>query len=216
VTVTAVSSGKGTFALASSPSTLTVAQGSAGTETISITPAGGYTGTVDLTIDAGTSGDNALQNLCFEFTNTNTAGIGTVAVSGTAAVTTQLQLDTNAADCEGTAAIRNGKHSLRSMQHGATAKNTGGNPTRNPAPLTLAFAGLLFAGFLGRRSRKLRGLAALIVLAAMGLALSACGNNNANLTISDPPKGTYTITVTGQDSATSTIEATSSFSFVIN
>jgi hypothetical protein len=101
-------------------------------------------------------------------------------------------------------------HSLRKAN---TAANTGGNP----APLGVAFAGLLLAGFLGRRSRKLRGLAALIVLGAMGLALSACGNNNSiSTTVSDPPKGTYTITVTGQDSATATITATSTFTFVID
>jgi subtilase family serine protease len=216
VTVGVNSSGSGSIKLATTPSTLTVSQGSSGVETINITPAGGYTGTVDLTFDAGTSGDNALQNLCFEFTNTNTAGIGTVAISGTTAVSTQLQLDTNAADCLGNAAIRNGKHLMRTLLHGVTAKNGGEIPSGSPAPFTLAFAGLLLAGFLGRRSRKLRGLACLIVLGAMGLALSACGNNNINGNISNPPKGTYTITVTGQDSATSSIEATSTFTFVIN
>jgi len=226
VTVGASSSGKGTisFTPAPTPTTLTVSQGSTGTETISIKPAGGYTGTVDLIWDAGTSGDNALQNLCYQFTNMNSAGVGTVAVTGTAAVNTQLQFDTNASDCNSTGAVRTGKHSMRALLQKNTARNTGGNPSgspsenpgRNPVPFSVAFAGLLLAGFLGRRSRKLRGLAALIVLGAMGLALSACGNNNNGTTISDPPKGTYTITVTGQDSATSSITATSTFTFVID
>ncbi|MGD0736268.1 MAG: protease pro-enzyme activation domain-containing protein [Terracidiphilus sp.] len=224
VTVGVSSSGKGSIALASSPSTLTVSQGSQGTETITVTPSGGYTGTVDLTIDAGTSGDNALQNLCYEFTTQNSSFVGTVSISGTGAGSNQLILDTNAADCESDAAVRKtGMHSMRTLLHGATAKNTGENPTpsRAPfplrAPFTVAFAGLLLTGFLGRHSRKLRGLAALIVLAAMGLALTACGStNNGTITATDPPKGTYTITVTGQDEATATIQATSSFTFVIN
>jgi disulfide bond formation protein DsbB len=84
-------------------------------------------------------------------------------------------------------------------------------------PFSVAFAGLLLAGFLGRRSRKLRGIAGLIVLAAVGLALTACSSNaTLSTTVSNPPKGTYTITVTGQDQTTASIEATSAFTFVIN
>jgi len=62
VNVTAVSSGSGTIALADAPSSLTVAQGSSANEAITVTPAGGYTGTVGLSFD--TSNDSALQNLC--------------------------------------------------------------------------------------------------------------------------------------------------------
>jgi subtilase family serine protease len=217
VTVGVNSSGKGTITMATSPSTLTVGQGNQGTETITVTPAGGYNGTVDLSFDAG-SGDNALQNLCYEFVTANSSNIGTISITGTAAGTNQLILDTNAADCQSGAAIRKtGMHSMRTLLHGTTAKNTGRNPTSSRAPFTIAFAGLLLAGFLGRRSRKLRGLAALIVLGALGLALTACGSNTSlSITYTDPPKGTYTITVTGQDQASSSIQATSPFTFVIN
>ena len=212
VNVSVNSSGSGSIALASTPATLTVAQGSSGTETITVTPAGGYTGTVDLTFDAGSS-DTALQNLCYQFATSNSAGVGTIAISGAAAGSNQLILDTNASDCSSSAAFRKtGMRPLRAAFNTKTANNTGGNP----APLGIAFAGLLMAGFLGRRSRKLRGLAALILLATAGLAMTACGNNNNSNTVSNPPKGTYTITVTGQDSATATITATSTFSFVIN
>jgi len=92
-----------------------------------------------------------------------------------------------------------------------TAKNTG----KNPVPLTVAFAGLLLVGFMGRNSRKLRGLAAILLLAAVGLVVTACGGIQSN-PLSNPPAGTYTITVTGQDSATSTITGTTTFTFVIN
>ncbi|MGA2535853.1 MAG: protease pro-enzyme activation domain-containing protein [Terracidiphilus sp.] len=213
VTVAAVSSGKGTFAVAPTPSTLTVAQGASGSETITVTPSASpaYTGTVDMSFV--TSNSSALQNLCYQWSDQNTAGDGVVAISGTTAGTIQLTLDANAADCTSTGAIRNGgKPSMRRL--GATsssAKNTNGG---NPIPMTVAFAGLLLAGFLGR-SRKLRGLAAMILLAAAGLAVTACGGS-VSTTVSDPPKGNYTITVTGTDSTTSTITNTATFTLTIN
>jgi subtilase family serine protease len=213
VNVATVSSGKGTisFSPAPSPATLTVSQGTSGSETISVTPAGGYTGTVDVNFD--TSNDNALQNLCFDFTpNMDSSGDGTIAITGTASGTTTLVLDTNAADClSGAAIAKTGKHPLRMLHAKNTSKNNGGHPL----PLTVAFAGLLLVGFMGRRSRKLRGLAALILLAGVGLAVTACGSS-INNTISNPSKGTYTVTVTGVDSA-GTIQATpATFTFVVN
>ena len=210
VTATAVSSNKGTISLGATPASLSVAQGSSGSETITVTPASGYTGTVDLNFE--TSNDNALQNLCYEFTNTNNSGVGTVAIAGTTAVTTQLTLDANAADCNSTGAFKpSGKqmHRLRPVS-AATAKNTG----RSPWPVGVAFAGLLLVGFMGRASRRLRGLVALLVLAAVGLAVTACGGVTTT-SISNPPVGSYTITVTGADSSTSSITGTTTFTLVI-
>ncbi len=214
VNVAVVSSGSGTIALAATPATLTVAQGSQGTETVTVTPSGGYTGTVDLTFD--TSNDTALQNLCWEWSSQNSAGNGTIAISNKTAGSVQLILDANASDCQTNAAIKTSNKKPFKALHPAFvsangAKNTGGNP----APLTVAFAGLLLAGLLGRGSRKLRGLAGLILLAAVGLAVTAC-SSTVNNTVPNPPQGTYTVTVTGTDSVTSTIANTTTFTFVIN
>jgi len=212
VTVPGTSSGKGTIALSSAPTTLTVSQGSSGTETLTITPAGGYTGTVILAFD--TSNDNALQNLCYNFTTTLTDGDGSVPVTGTAAVSTQLVFDANASDCVSAASRTAGgksMHSLRSAH--TTAKN---NPTNPAAPLGIAFGGLLIAGFLGRYSRKFRSMAAVIALLAVGLAVSACGGGSSSNTPSNPPKGNYTITVTATDSATASITATNTFTLTID
>lgn len=82
-------------------------------------------------------------------------------------------------------------------------------------PMEIAFAGLLLAGFLGRSSRRLRQLASVILLASLGLALSACGGTSGS-TLSDPPKGTYTITFTGTDSANTALTSGGSFTLVIN
>jgi subtilase family serine protease len=211
VNVAGTSSGTGSFKLAAT--NLTVSQGSTGSSTITVTPAGGYTGTVDIGFD--TSNDSALQNLCYSFTNTLSSGDGSVTVSGTAAVTTQLTFDTNAVDCATSGAVqKSGKHAFRSMHKVSsnTDKGSGGLKTTSAA---MAFAGLLLAGFLGRSSRRLRGLACLIVLAAIGMAVTACGGSSST-TVSDPPKGTYTVSLSGSDtSSTSVPTATTSFTFTI-
>jgi subtilase family serine protease len=213
VTVTATSSGTGTFTLGAT--NMTVTQGSTGTSTITATPAGGYTGTIDLDFD--TSNDNALQNLCYGFTNSLSNGDGTVVVSNaTTAATTQLVFDTNAADCSSGDVRKTGMHSLRSRSAVKASNNPTNRDGGKSAPLSIAFAGLLLAGFLGRRARKFRTLASVIALVAIGLAVSACGGSSNSDTVSDPPKGTYTVTLTGTDSSFSTIPAANtSFTFTI-
>jgi subtilase family serine protease len=212
VTVNAgvASSGTGAIALSSSPATLTVAQGSQGTETITVTPSGGYTGTVLLTVNL----PGALNNLCGGFANSDGNGNGNVIISGTTPVATQMVLDTNASDCAQTTQGMGNSRALHRMGPAGTARNNGGP---NPAPLGVALGGLLLAGFLGRRSRKFHSVAGLIVLLAVGLALSACGGvyNNMN-NFSNPPAGSYKISVVGMDSVTSTITSQTTFTFVIN
>jgi subtilase family serine protease len=217
VTAEATSSGTGTIKVAATPSAITVAQGSAGTENITVTgstsPA--YTGTVDLTLDFGSS-DTSLGNLCAGFGTSNSAGDGVITISaaGTPESTT-LILDTNSPDCVTANAVkRTGMRPLRVLLgKGAVAQN---NSKPNLIPEGVAFAGMLLIGFLGRRSRKLRGLVAILLLATVGLAISACSGGSTSTTISDPPKGTYTGTISAQDSTTSTITATTTFTFVID
>ncbi len=210
VNVGATSSGTGAIALSSSPATLTVAQGSQGTEIITVTPSGGYTGTVLLTVNL----PNALNNLCGGFANSDGNGNGNVIVSGTAPVATQMVLDTNASNCAQAVPSKGGSPSSRRLGRTSTARNDSGT---NPAPLGVALGGLLLAGFLGRYSRKFHTMAGLIALLAVGLALSACGGvyNNMN-TFSNPPAGNYTLTVVGTDSVTSAITSQTTFTFVIH
>jgi subtilase family serine protease len=203
ITVTAggTSSGTGTFSFTPTPTSVSVAQGATGTSTISVTPASGYTGTVNVTL-TGTSNNTALENLCYEFSNGT--GTGTAVITGTAVATTQLSLDTNAADCATAAAVaKTGKHSIRNLLQGH-ASNTPMDDGIKTAPATIAFAGLMLAGFLGRFSKKFRSLAGVIVLVAIGFAISACGGSSST-TISDPPAGTYTLDLQGQDSSSATI-----------
>lgn len=205
VVVGGISSGTGSFTLAASPSTLTVSQGSSGAETITITPAGGYTGTV--LMNYNTSNNTALANLCV-FVRYLTNGYASIQIVGTSAEQMTLTFDTNASDCY--AAAPAGSTPLRILSGTKISKNN----APNPAPLGVAFAGLLLAGFLGRHSRKFRTMAGVIVLLAVALTVSSCGSNSTN-SPPNPSSGSYTITITGMDSVTSTITAQTSFNFVI-
>jgi hypothetical protein len=141
-----------------------------------------------------------------------------VVVSGTSAMSTTMTLDADAADCATQAAIKaSGKRPLKVLQGRTTtsSKKPGSGPGSGPLPLTVAMAGLLLVGFMGRGSRKLRGMAGLLILATVGLAVTACGGVTSTPDY-NPPTGTYTITVSAQDSATSTITGSTSFTFVIN
>jgi subtilase family serine protease len=217
VTVSGTSSGTGSFTVAGT--NVTVTQGSAASSTITVTPKTGYTGTVYLTF--ATSNDSALTNLCYSFTTMLSNGDGSVAVTGTSPVTTQLQFDTKAADCASSAAVggtgssKGGTHTMHRV--GGPLKTSQNKLPINPVPGGVALAGLALGGLIAR-SRKLRALAGVILLGSIGLGLSACGGGSgggSGSTVPNPPKGSYTITLTGTDSAKSTITAQTTFSLVI-
>jgi subtilase family serine protease len=214
VNVATVSSGTGTITLTAAPSTLTVGQGMSGNETITVTPAGGYLGTTIISFD--TSNDSALQNLCYAFSDENSAGNGVVPITSTAAGSVTLALDANAQDCATEEAIASsGKRPFKALHSTGTSNTRAKNTSGNPLPFSVAFAGLLLVGFLGRRSRKFRGLVGVLLLATVGLAVSACGGVTNNL-FPNPPAGTYTFTVSGQDSASSITAKPIAFTFIIN
>lgn len=193
---------------------VTVAQAGTGTSTITVTPSGGYTGTVNLTLSTTSAG---LTNACYGFA-TSTANGGTVAVPGTAAVTTTVSIDTSATEC-GAVIKGHGNRAFKSFNgSGRALRNDGPKPGSKSLPAGIAFAGLLLAGMVARGSRKLRGLACMIALGAVGMALTACGGGggSSSSTASNPPKGTYTITLTATDSVTATITTTTNFTLTIN
>jgi hypothetical protein len=140
-----------------------------------------------------------------------------VAVTGTEEVATELVLGTNASECSAGDATRIGGKVALSAQHGTqSAKNNGVSPVSG----TVAFAGLLLAGYFGRSSKKFRSMAGLIALVVVGLTLSGCNSLSttgvvASTPATNPPAGTYTITVTGQDSTTPSITSSTSFTFTI-
>jgi subtilase family serine protease len=202
VNVEIISSGKGSFALAASPGTLTVVQDGEGTETIQATPSGGYTGAVDLTPSSAT--------LSFCYTP------ATAYVTGTSAAAATMIIDTNLNDCSSTGAQKTSGKQLFLAGSQKAKLAYGASPSI--ATAAFSFAGLFFAGLIGWRRRQLRILSCLIVLGVMSFALTACGGGgggSTNCTTCTTTGSSYTITVTGQDSATATITGETTFTLTV-
>jgi subtilase family serine protease len=191
-------SGSGSFTL--SATNLTVAQGSSGTSTITLTPQSGYTGTVAWAISTN---NNVLATACYN-------SIPNTTVSGTAVVTASLTIDTNPSDCA--SAQYTGTTGKLKLVSASSARKVAPNPFRAPAAIT--FAALLCGGLFRRRSRALRLLCAVIFLTGLGLSLSGCSSSTTST--SSVPKGTYTIDVSGSDTTSSNIVATTSLTLTVD
>ena len=97
------------FSLSASPSSLSVTQGTSGNSTITVTPSGGFTGSVSLSNSAlpsgvtasfGTNPTTSTSVLTFTASSTATTGTSTITitgVSGTLSHTTTISLTVNAA-----------------------------------------------------------------------------------------------------------------------
>jgi len=192
LTLTAKSAGSFTLSAAA----VTVTHGNTATETVNVTPTGGYTGLTNLTLSPAT-----IVNACYSLTNPT--------ISGTAAVPVSVTIYTNSTSCSTQNLLKNGSG-------GQVSNQTPARPGM-PVPAGLAMAGLLAIGFAGRRNRKLRGLVAVTVMAVAGFAMSGCGSTStAGAGISTTAAtGAYTVTVTGSDAATGTITSTTTFTLTI-
>jgi subtilase family serine protease len=190
---------------------VTVTAGQSGTSTITVTPSGGYLGTVNFTI-GGTNNSADITNACATGSSVN--------VTGTAAQTMVITIYTSSSACP-SGAVPFVKGATGTFANGARVKVIAGNrpvpSPYKPLPLELTAGCLLLAGLFGRRSRKLRPLLAIGLLAVIGAGLSGCGeNSSAPASYSYAPKGTYNITLTGSDSVTSSIASTTTFTLTVN
>ena len=187
----------------------TVTNGSTASSTVTVTPVSGYVGTVAFSVSASP----AINNACYV--------LGNAAVTGTAAATATLSIYTSATTCSSTPTA------ITLFQNGTKAQvvSSGGvaqakSPTSHPIPFALSFAGLLAVGFAGRRSRKVRSLVAVLLLAVLGLSLSACSGASTPTTNTVTPttnvaKGPYTIIVHGTDTVTNTTTNYASFTLTV-
>jgi len=161
------------FSLAANPSSLTIVAGQSGTTTITLTPTGGFTGTVSLAC----SGLPAYSTCSFSPTML-TAG------SSGAAVTTTLTIETNVATAASLATpeTRFRRQNLPSIY----------------AATCLAGIALLFG--LRRRIMAARrsglGLILFTVLCVGSIALSGCGAGSSKSSGPKTPAGNSTVTVT--------------------
>ena len=181
VTVTGGTPG---FTITGTPVTVTAGATTGNTSTITVTPSGGFTGSVALTA-AITSGPNGAQNpgnnlISFSFGSTSP-----VSITGAAAGTATLSI---------------------------TTKATGGcaQAYQKPRPIpwytggSAALGCMLLFGIPTRRRRWRLALGLLAVLAALMGGFLACGSNTISRCPGTPgtPTGTYTITVTGTSGST--------------
>lgn len=180
LTVSAAASG-GTLQL--SATDVTVARGSSGVSTVTITSAPqGFTGSVSLNVSAPAT----LTDACFTYVNPTATSNGSVTVN------------TSKSACTG----------IGSSRAQAVTGHTSGGWSGYLSGTMLA--GLLLLGLPGaRRRRALFG--AVLLLAVLSFGTTACGTSSG--TSSTSPAGKYTLTLTGTDtqqnlSATTTFTLT--------
>jgi subtilase family serine protease len=196
---TVVAAPTATFSL-SAPA-VAITDGSSGTVTITVTPNKGYTGTVNLVI----STNPLITNGCYT--------LGSATVTGTTAVTATATIYTSSLTCPTGATSL---YQTGGKQAAAKAPARPGQPDPNRVPAEIALAGLLMAGFAGRRSARVRGLVMLALLAVAGFGLTGCGSSAGGTGVTNTvpstsvAKGSYTVSVTGTDSTTG-LTATTSF-----
>jgi subtilase family serine protease len=193
----AVTASPGTFTLSAPALSLTA--GNTGSETVTVTPSGGFVGGVALTF----STTSTIVNACYL--------PGTVTVGGASPASNAITIYTNSTTCPGNASALS--------RAGGTRASVDSAPhfPMSPLPTGFALAGLLAVGFVGRRSRRLQGVVLIALLAIGGSAIAGCGSTAAG--VSGPPTtaptGSYTVTVTGVDTATKAKTATTTFTLTI-
>jgi subtilase family serine protease len=194
---------------ATTPTTTTALPNPSGTSTITVTPVGGYTGTVQFRVFASAN----ITGVCYSVPNAT--------ITGASAVTTTVTITTNNSVCS------TGVVPLLKGSSGTTLAAAPAHAPWKSAPLA-ALAGLLCLGCWKRR-KLLRGglaLSLLLALSLSGLGLVGCSNNsNVPVTTTTPPTttttvstptGTYALTVVGYNPTNSTIAATTSFNLTVN
>jgi len=188
---------------------VTVSAGSSGASAVTVTPQGGYTGTIAWAI----SSSPALTNGCFSLPNTT--------VSGTGAVTATLTVATLASSCPAAAvAATTGKHSVISVSAPSFGAETHPFSILQATQASLAMVGLLVFGLVRRRSHCFAVVAAACILVVIGMAASGCGGGggSASPSASTPAaaKGTYTVTVVGTDTVSSSITQTTTMTLTVD
>lgn len=187
------------FTLTSSPSTLTIPYGSTGAETLTLAPVGIYLGIVNLTASVPVAVNTNAQG-CLSGT-----GVVGSSISVTKSTPVTLTIYTYPTFCPIT---------LGSLDKSPGTGNQ--SPANHSVPLraSLAVAGLFLAGLMGRRARKLRGAASLVLLITLGLAISGCGGGGGS-TSNNLARGSYPITITGTDSLNAALTHSTSFTLVV-
>ncbi len=197
----------GTYTVAAT--SVSVTAGATGVSTVTVTPAGGFLGTIAWTLTASST----LTNSCYAISNAN--------VTGTSAATTSLTLYTSSANCSSTLS-RPGSGNVRTItiptQVAAAPSGTSKPQHSGVVPAGIALAGLVVVGSFNLRRRKRLGWSALslCLVGILGLGISGCSSSGSAATTTTAAKGTYTLTLTGVDTSTSAITASTTLTLTVN
>jgi len=189
-----VSSPSAAFTLKATGVTVTANQSA--DSTVTVTSTSDYAGTVQLSV-SGTGPANS----CFLVNNNPTVAAHSIA-SAIIAVYTGTSC-TTVTSAQRLASVAQTQQSLQ------------GNGSHSPfAPITVAgLAGMLLFG-MRKHHRKWRSLVGVLLLGVFGMTLG-CGGSSTKTTTPISPAGTYTLTVTGSDSATPSNTASTTFTLTV-
>jgi uncharacterized membrane protein len=204
LTVKAVASPN--FSLSASPSSVTVVQGNSGNTTISVTPSGGFTGSVSLsasglpsgvTATFGTNPTTSTGVLTFTASATAATGAATVTITGTSGTlshSTTVRLTVNSA-AQADFTISDSPTSI-TVTSGATGHST----------VTIGAVN----GFTGTVSLSVSGLpSGASATFSPNTITNGSGNSTMSVTTSSStPAGTYTLTITGTSTSPSLTHST--------
>jgi trimeric autotransporter adhesin len=186
---------------------ITASQGSSGSSTVTVTPVNSYTGTVGFTLS--TSSTSLQTNGCYAINNAS--------VTGTTAVTTTLIIYTSSSACSSVATVK--KNAVKKFNTGASviaSANTAPTAGSNGLPYGLvAAAGVLLLG-LRRRAKWITTLGCLLLLAGAGLAIGCGGGSSGSSSSGKVDKGTYSLTLDGADTTSSSIAASTTLTLTVN
>jgi subtilase family serine protease len=175
-----------TFTISGTAVTVTAGASTGNTSTITVTPVGGFTGSVVLTAAITSSPANAVVPPTFNFGTT-----GTVSITGTANGTGTLTIATTASSTSQCTADNRKPQGLPWYATGGTV-----------------LACVLLFGIPARRRRWRAMLGMLVFLAVLASGVVACGGGGGgskactNTVIAGTTPGAYTVTVTGTSGAT--------------
>ena len=178
-------------------------------DVLTVTPSGGYTGTVDF--QATTTDPTLASEGCWNWDPATVSGTGTA--SGT------IYISVNSTFCSTNGFPTTGN--IRPNHRFKLVPKTTAQLRQASLPAQANRAGLwaislLIAALIGFRVRKIRGLAAFIFLIALGLGLSACGGGGSGgTTTTTTGSSGVSVVVTGTDTVSPSITSNTTISVVV-
>jgi len=207
----------GSFSFTAATSSITVSSATTCTNTaldgdgyntycdvLTVTPSGGYTGTVDF--QATTTDATLASEGCWNWDPATVSGSGSA--SGT------IYISVNATFCNSNGIPITGNHRPNQRFKLAPKTTAQVQQSSQASRAGLWAFSLLFAALIGFRVKKMRGFAAALFLVALGIGISACGGGGSTRTTTTGSNG-VSVVVTGTDTVSPSLTSTTTLSVVV-